>query len=201
MGLSCLLLTSDATLLKVIRSGFSAASVDLQLRTDAAGTIELSSRRHLDGFVIDCDDAFGARDVLAKIRSSRSNQLSVIFVVVNATTTIAIKAMANFVLTKPVPHTQLSDFLDIAVARMEREHRRYFRHKANVPLQLFCNTGVFFAGKIKNVSEGGLAVTHFGPTDHQRPWARSRFLDQPLSNELGHHADDLEHEATWSRHV
>ena len=109
MGLSCLLLTSDATLLKVMRTGFSAASVDLELRTDAASAIELSSRRHLDGFVIDCDDASGARDVLAKIRGSRSNQLSVIFVVVNATTTvnIALKARANFVLTKPVPHTLL----------------------------------------------------------------------------------------------
>lgn len=110
MGLSCLLLTSDATLLKVIRSGFSAASVDLELRTDAAGAIELSSRRHLDGFVLDCDDAFEARDVLAKIRSSRSNQLSLIFVVVNATTTIAIKAMADFVLTKPVYGKDLSRF-------------------------------------------------------------------------------------------
>jgi DNA-binding response OmpR family regulator len=164
MGLSCLLLTSDATLLKVMRTGFSAASVDLELRTDAAGAIELSSRRHLDGFVIDCDDASGARDVLTKIRSSRSNQLSVIFVVVNATTTIASKALANFVLTKPVPQTQLSGFLDIAVARMAREHRRYFRHKANVPLHLVCKTGGSFAGKIKNVSEGGLALTHFGPT-------------------------------------
>ena len=47
---------------------------------------------------------------------------------------------------------------------MEREHRRYFRHEANVPLQLFCNTGGPFPGKIKNVSEGGLALTHFGPT-------------------------------------
>jgi DNA-binding response OmpR family regulator len=168
MGLSCLLLTSDATLLKIMRTGFSAASVDLELRTDAASAIELSSRRHLDGFVIDCDDASGARDVLAKIRGSRSNQLSVIFVVVNATTTVnkALKVGANFVLTKPVPHTLLRGVLDIAVARMEREHRRYFRHKASMAIQLFCNTGGSFAGKIKNVSEGGLALTltHFGPT-------------------------------------
>jgi len=124
-------------LLKVMRTGFSAASVDLALRTDAAGAIELSSRRHLDGFVIDCDDTSGARNVLTKIRSSRSNQLSVIFVVVNATTTIAIKAMANFVLTKPVPHTQVSGFLDIAVGRMEREHRRYSATRPTCPSNSF----------------------------------------------------------------
>jgi DNA-binding response OmpR family regulator len=164
MGLRCLLLTSDAMLLKAMRTGFSAASVDLELRTDAASAIELSSRRHLDGFVIDCDDASGAREVLTKIRSSRSNHLSVIFVVVNATTPAASKAMANFVLTKPVPQSHLCGFLDIAVGRMEREHRRYFRHKANVPLRLLCNAGGSFAGKIKNVSEGGLALTDIGPT-------------------------------------
>ena len=71
MGLSCLLLTSDASAAEVMRSSFSAARVDLELRTDAASAIELSARRHLDGFVIDRDDVSGARDVLPRIRSSR----------------------------------------------------------------------------------------------------------------------------------
>ena len=39
MGLNCLLLTSDATLLEVIRTGFSATSVELEMRTDAASAI------------------------------------------------------------------------------------------------------------------------------------------------------------------
>lgn len=162
MGLSCLLLTIDATLLKVMRTSFNVVSVDLELRTDAASAIELSARRHLHSFVIDFDDVSGARDVLAKIRCS--NKPSVVFVVVNATTTVsmAFKAGANFVLTKPVQATLLRGFLDTAVDMMEREHRRYFRHKASVPIQLFCNTGGSFMGKITNVSQGGIAVTHFG---------------------------------------
>jgi hypothetical protein len=61
MGLSCLLLTSDATLLEIMRTSFNAASVDLELRTDAASAIELSARRHLDSLVIDYDDVPGAR--------------------------------------------------------------------------------------------------------------------------------------------
>ena len=105
----------------------------------------------------------------SRIRSSRSNQQSVIFVVVNDTTSIdtAFKAGANFVLAKPVQDTVLRGFLDIAVGRMEREHRRYFRHKVSVPIQLFCNTGESFAGKIMNVSEGGLALAPFGPAPVQ----------------------------------
>ena len=64
MGLNCLVLTTDATLLDVFRTGFDAKSVELEMRTDAASTIELSARRHLDGFIIDCDDVSGARDVI-----------------------------------------------------------------------------------------------------------------------------------------
>src|SRR4029077_15666789 len=48
MGLNFLLLTSAATLLKIIQSSFSAATVGLHLRTDAASAMELSARRRLD---------------------------------------------------------------------------------------------------------------------------------------------------------
>jgi hypothetical protein len=75
MGLNCLLLTSDATLLAVFRKGL-CASVELEMRRDAASAIELSARRHLDGFFIDCDDDSGATDVLTEIRGSRRNMLS-----------------------------------------------------------------------------------------------------------------------------
>ena len=39
--LQCLLLTSDVTLLEVIRVGFSATSVELEMRADAASAVEL----------------------------------------------------------------------------------------------------------------------------------------------------------------
>lgn len=163
MGLHCLLLTSDATLLKVAGSSFKAMNVELELRADAASAIELSARRHLDSIVIDCDVS-GAPDVLAKIRNSRSNKLSVVFVVVNGVTTVStvVEAGADFVLGKPVQDKLLRSFLDIALPRMEREHRRYFRHRVDLPVELSCPTGNTFNGKIVNVSAGGLALVHFG---------------------------------------
>jgi CheY-like chemotaxis protein len=165
MGLNCLLLTSDATLLEVIRTGFSAASVELEMRADAASAIELSARRHLDGFIIDCDDVSGAPDVLTEIRGSRSNKASVVFAVVNGTTSVstAVDAGANFVLGKPVQDRQLRNLLDVALPKMAREHRRYFRHKVDLPVEVLCYAGATFAGKLVNVSEDGLALTHFGP--------------------------------------
>jgi ActR/RegA family two-component response regulator len=164
MGLNFLLLTRDATLLKVIQSSFGAATVGLQLRTDAASAIELSARRRLDGFVIDCDDVSGGPDVLAKIRSSRSSKQSVVVAVVNGTTTMstAVEAGADFVLGKPVQDKQMRSFLNVALPRMEREHRRYFRHKVGLRIKLVYDKGETLAGKIINVSEGGLALIHFG---------------------------------------
>jgi CheY-like chemotaxis protein len=165
MSLNCLLLTSDATLLEVFRTCFSATSVELEMRRDAASAIELSTRRHLDGFVIDCDDVSGAADVLTEIRGSRSNKASVVVAIVNGTTSVstAFDAGANFVLGKPVQDRQLRSLLEVAVPRMAREHRRYFRHKVDLPVELLCYTGETFTGKIMNVSEDGLALTHFGP--------------------------------------
>ena len=163
MGLNCLLLTTDATLLGVFRTGFNATSVELEMRTDAASTIELSARRHLDGFIIDCDDVSGARDVITEIRSSRSNKTSFVVAVVNGTTSVstAVDAGANFVLGKPVHDKQLRSLLEVALPRMAREHRRYCRHKVDLSVELLCYTGETLAGKIMNVSEDGLALTHF----------------------------------------
>lgn len=165
MGLNCLLVTGDATLLEVFRKGFCATSVELEMRTDAASAIELSARRHLDGLVIDCDGVERAMDLLVQIRGSRSNKTAVVVAVVNGTTSVstAVDAGANFVLGKPVQDKQLQSLLGVALPRMEREHRRYFRHKVDLPVELLCYTGETFAGKLINVSAGGLALTHFGP--------------------------------------
>ena len=165
MPLNCLLLTSDATLLEVFRAGFSGTSVELEMRRDAPSAIELSTRRHLDGFVIDCDDVAGGANVLAEIRGGRSNKASVVVAVVNGTTSVsmAVDAGAHFVLGKPVQDAQLRSLLDAAIPRMAREHRRYFRHKVDLPVELSGHTGETFAGKIINVSEDGLALTRFGP--------------------------------------
>jgi hypothetical protein len=82
VGLNCLLLTSDATLLEVIRTGFGATSVELEVRGDDASAFELSARRHLDGFIIRLRRCLGSH-VLTEIRGSRSNKASVVLAVVN----------------------------------------------------------------------------------------------------------------------
>ena len=65
-------------------------------------------------------------------------------------------------LGEPVEAKMLRNILDMAVPRMEREHRRYFRHKVDLPVELLCFSGETVTGKIMNVSEGGLALTPYG---------------------------------------
>jgi len=64
----------------------------------------------------------------------------------------------TFVIAKPVPNTLLRSHLAIALPRMEREHRRYFRHKVDLPITLSGSADTI-VGRIMNVSEGVLAVT------------------------------------------
>jgi c-di-GMP-binding flagellar brake protein YcgR len=88
-----------------------------------------------------------------------------VLAVVNGATSVsaAVEAGANFVTGKPVQDKVLRSILDMAVPRMEREHRRYFRHKVDLPVTILCDATSLVVGKMMNVSEGGLALTHFGP--------------------------------------
>lgn len=159
MGLECLLVTGDPTLLAQMRLGFSGQA-SLDLRQDSASAIELAGRRHLDGLVIDCDDVAGGADALSKIRNSCSNRHSLIIAIVNSimSEATALDLGANFVLRKPVSESRLRSVLEVAFPRMEREHRRYFRYNVDLPVRLRNHDGQLFAARMKNLSEGGLAI-------------------------------------------
>jgi CheY-like chemotaxis protein len=160
MALECLLVTSDSRLLGQIRSILTTQAASLDLRQDSASAIELADRRHLDGLVVDCDDVAGGTQALTEIRNSRSNKETVMIAVVNGSTSAgaALDLGANFVLSKPIRETRLRSVLDIALAKMEREHRRYFRYDIDLPVRSGKHLGQLFTARMKNVSEGGLAI-------------------------------------------
>ena len=130
MSLECLLLTQDACLLKAVKAICTEAGVELLMRKDVASASELSARRHLDGFFIDCDDVPGGIEILNSIRRKRANRRPVVILVVNGRTSIgeAFELGANFVISKPLEDGRLLTLLDLALPKMEREHRRYFRY-------------------------------------------------------------------------
>lgn len=165
MGLQCLTVTRDLDLLGRIKSNLSEHEASLDLRQDSASAVELASRRHWDGVVIDCDDVPGGPEAITKVRNSHSNRQTMIFAVVNGVTRVdaALDLGANFVLSKPVQETRLRNVLDVAIPKMEREHRRYFRYDADLDVRLWNHDGQTFSARMKNVSEGGLAIKPVDP--------------------------------------
>ncbi|PYX64171.1 MAG: hypothetical protein DMG74_14010 [Acidobacteria bacterium] len=165
MGLECLIVTSDPVLLGHIKSNFSMHSAVLDLRQDSASAIELLSRRHLDGLIIDCDDVPGGTEALGQVRNGLSNKETLILAVVNGFTSTerALDLGANFVLCKPLQESRLRGILDIALPKMEREHRRYFRYEIDLPVWFRNHLGQSFTARMKNVSEGGIAIKLVDP--------------------------------------
>jgi len=162
MALECLLLTGDSALLCTIRAKFSEQGIELLVRKDAASAIEFSERRHLDGFVIDCDDVPQGKEALRSIPANPANKQSVMLAIVNGRTSVseAFELGANFVLAKPIQDGRICAVLDTAVPKMEREHRRYFRHPVDLPIELQLYTGQSFRTKMQNISEGGFCHPH-----------------------------------------
>jgi DNA-binding NarL/FixJ family response regulator len=160
MGLECLILTGDPALLTDLRTTLGARGISLQYRQDSQSAIELASRRHLDGLVVDCDVP-GSAPALEELRNSAANKQTLILAVSNEATRErdAIELGADFALNKPMQQTRLNNILELAVPKMEREHRRYFRYQVNLPLRFRDPLQQeFLSASIQNISEGGLAI-------------------------------------------
>jgi CheY-like chemotaxis protein len=160
MGLQCLAVTSDFRLIGQIKTILNEHGVSLDLRQDSVSAMELISRRHWDGVVIDCDNVPGATEAIADIRKSRSNKQTLIFAVIDGLTSVetALDLGANFVLSKPLQQTRWRSVVEAVIPKMQREHRRYFRHEVDLPVRLVGHDGKTLSARLKNISEGGMAI-------------------------------------------
>ena len=160
MSLECLLLTQDTGVLKAISLTFAELGIGLIMRQDAGSAIELIKRRHLDGFVIDCDDVAGGMQTIRDIRGNPPSTHPVVIAIVNGTssTSQALGWGANFVMAKPVEESRLGSMLGLALPTMQGEHRRYFRYPVNLPIELQLLDGRCVRATMVNISQGGMAI-------------------------------------------
>jgi hypothetical protein len=107
----------------------------------------------------------GGTQALAQTRNSSSNKRTLILAVVNGSTSVetALDLGANLALCKPIPDSRWQSILDIAIPEMEREHRRYLRYDVDLPVRFRNHLGRSFTARMKNVSEGGLAIKLVDP--------------------------------------
>jgi hypothetical protein len=99
------------------------------------------------------------------VRSTPANGQTLILAIVNGPreAEAALSLGANFILSKPIQDTRLRGVLPTVVAKMEREHRRYFRYDVGLPVRFQNPLGQFLNATMKNVSEGGLAIKLVDP--------------------------------------
>src|ERR1700683_1490012 len=130
MELECLIVTGDSSLLGHVQASLGTHAATFQFRQDCASAIELASRRHLDGGVVDCDDVAGGAEAIPALRGATANRQTLILAVVNGFTSAeeALNLGADYAISKPIQRPRLREILDAAVPKMEREHRRYFRY-------------------------------------------------------------------------
>lgn len=158
MQVNSLLVARDPQVQDIVSDVF--AGIDLRLREDTSSALELISKSHFDGFIIDCDGMEKGKDIVTGIRNSRANRQSVIFTIVDGTTSVgtATELGSNFVLGKPIEAVRLEAYLRASIEKMEAEHRRYFRYQLTLDAEVILRDGSTVAAQILNVSDGGFAM-------------------------------------------
>lgn len=158
MHVNSLLVTHDPQVQDTVAEVF--AGIDLRMREDTTSALEIISRSHFDGFIIDCDGMEEGKNIIGGIRNSLANRQSVIFTIVNGTTSVeaATELGSNFVLGKPLKAIRLESYLRSSIQRMEAEHRRYFRYQLALDAEVILRNGTTVAAQILNVSDGGFAM-------------------------------------------
>ena len=147
MRVSCLLVSRDPEVQRATAQVFGA--IDLHVNEDSLPALELLSRSHFDGFIVDCD-GIAQRNAHRRWHPySRANRKSVIFTIVNGKTsfTVATELGANFVLGKPLDVDRLRRYFQASLHKMETEHRRYSRYQVTVDAEVVCRDAKRFLHK------------------------------------------------------
>lgn len=160
MGLECLLLCRDPEVLGVLGAAADKLSITLKVCQHSDSGQQMLFSEKYDGIIVDCDDLEDGAKILDQARKTPSNKSSVVFAIVNGSTTAtqAFQRGANFVLQKPIQPVNAMRCLRAACAQMARERRRYFR----VPIETLAVLTFLEGQKVKatatNLSEGGMAI-------------------------------------------
>lgn len=164
MPLKCVLVSRDPEVLKVLQPALEKLSVTLEVSREARLGQEVLKSQKYDGVIIDCDDLAGGREVLENLREGNSNRNSVVFAILNGSTTTqqAFSKGANFVLQKPIQPLNATRCFSAAFAQMYREQRRYFRVPTDMPVTILFSHGQELRATATNISEGGMALSFQG---------------------------------------
>lgn len=159
MALRALLLTHDPDAARTLRRVLNDLGIKIEECTNAERAAEWVDRRKFDVAIIDVDGAPGAAALLDEIRQSSSNRTTVIFAILNGTTTPqqAFNMGANLALQKPLSMDRAVRSFRAAHVLVMGECRHFYRHRVDMPVTITMGqTEIQATGT--DVSEGGMAV-------------------------------------------
>jgi DNA-binding NtrC family response regulator len=161
MTLESLLLCRDSEVIEILNPTLASLSIHVEICQGSRAATEILASSKFDAVIVDCDDLPGGIDVLDSIRKGKSNQNSIAFAILNGASTTTQQAFdrgAKFVLQKPVSPKNALRCFEAALGFMERERRRYFRHRVEMPVVIVFKHGQEIKATTTNVSEGGMAL-------------------------------------------
>lgn len=167
MNLDSLLVCRDPATLRTVQQVLTENNFGVQLFSDSAAALKAVGETRFDAVVVDCG-VEGAGDVLKQLRQSRPNRNAIAFAISDSAIPVpgAFQMGAHFVLNKPVSAEWMARTLRAALGPMAGERRRYFRHKAELPVVLTTGDKEILA-KTANLSEGGMTVQTRGSESPQ----------------------------------
>lgn len=158
---SALLISNDAVTIKQFSESMQQFAISPEVCVEVPTALVLLNRRKFDAVIVDLQLRGQANTVLENLHRSSSNRTAVTFTVSDsdADTVSAFKAGSNFVLTRPLSLTSISQSLKVAYGLILRERRRYFRCLVKIPA-VICRAGMpEVHGQTVNISESGMAIS------------------------------------------
>jgi ActR/RegA family two-component response regulator len=165
MLVNALLLSSDPSLLAVLRRSAEELGIRPQEIASVGQAGAILTTKRFEGIVVDTDDLEGASGFIEALRKTPSNKSSIIVAVVNGRTSPceAFRKGANMVLEKPVTTEKLVRSLRAAHSMMTRERRRAIRLPLDTQIQITPSSSAEQRATITDISEGGIGVDALAP--------------------------------------
>lgn len=161
MQLKVLVLTRDDSAAELLRTVFAKLGIAATIFNGPAAGLRSLKTEKFEGIVVDCDDLDCGADLLGLLRDHSYNKSSIVFALVNGTTTMhqAFDLGANFVLEKPLNRDRVLRCFRAAQGLMVGERRRYYRHPVDAHVELsFEKVSSSVNAQMLDVSVGGMLI-------------------------------------------
>jgi ActR/RegA family two-component response regulator len=185
MPIRALLVSEDAMLVRRMTTAVSEFGMQLQSVPQCGVALERLKSDHFQAVMVDCDGIPGGVSVLESVRRSPNHLKSIVFAIIreNATSAIATRVGANFVLSTPINWELTRRTFRVAQNLIHREQRDELREKVRATAYISVDERKEIVVSVMDLSHGGMAIQAPFPLEVNR-FLRLRFALPGSKEEL-----------------